>query len=572
MVDVDNIKIRQTWIEEEVEALSSEMEIIEDEAFMLLSGSILLNCPADEIIAEDIVDGGQDKQIDFIHVEDDQEKGHAEITIVQCKNSNGFSSNIAIQIRNGLDWIFEVPKKEVENIANNGFKQKILEIRELRRTYGPANIDVSVFHITNGDKSQLSDEYLGEAQILKQKYESLGFGAFRFDQLGAHELVELLNYGIKSNRTVDVDIPVVYDVNRPSLMQFAQGDTKSIVCTVTGEALAIAASQEPRDAIFDLNVRPYYGSGGKVNKEIWNTCTDDQSSRFWFLNNGVTMVCDSFDFNSDPDSPQVKIKNAQIVNGCQTTVTIREAYEKNQLRNDTKILLRIYATDNPNLVERITLTTNNQNKITDRDLRANDPVQRDIEHIMLDKFDHYYERKNKQYRHLRGYEKKKIVYSPKAAQAYLAIVRFKPANARGYLNAIWSDFYSEIFENASVVDLLVAYKLYQYCQVKALNGKRQESITSLERDCRIYGAFHIARTMAYLLVEDKWGHANSSKIESVFEDLCQGFDLGSKYAESTEIVMEVRKDDQADYEVPAMYFKNTYSQRRLNATLKSGDN
>jgi len=572
MVDVDNIKIRQTWIGEETDAIASDMNVSNDDAFMLLSGSILLDCPADEIIAEDIVDGGQDKQIDFIHIEDDQDKGYASIIIAQCKNGNGFSSNIAIQIKNGLDWVFEVPKSEIENIPNTTFKQKIFEIRELRQAYGPANIDVSVYHISKGDKSQLSDEYLAEAEKLKQKYQSLGFRSFKFDQLGSHELVELLNYGIRASRTVDIDIPVIYDVNRPSLMQFAQGDTKSIVCTVSGQALAVAASQEPRDSIFDLNVRPYYGSGGKVNKEIWSTCTDDQSSRFWFLNNGVTMVCDSFDFNSDPDAPQIKVLNAQIVNGCQTTVTLREAYEKNQLREDTKVLLRIYSTDNPNLVERITLTTNNQNKITDRDLRANDPVQRDIEKIMHDKYQYFYERKNKQHRHLRGSDKKKVVHSPKAAQAYLAIVRFKPANARGYLNAIWSDFYTEIFENASVVDLLVAYKIHQYCHIKALEGKQLENVTSLERDCRVYGVFHIARAMGFALVEDKWGHANTSKIEELFTNICEGFDLETYYIDALHIVMAMREKDQDDYQVLAMYFKNTHSHRRLNSILRSDEN
>ena len=102
-----------------------------------------------------------------------------------------------------------------------------------------------------------------------------------------------------------------------------------------------------------------------------------------------------------------------------------------------------------------TLRVENQNKVTDRDLRANDPVQRDIEKVMLAKYDHHYERKNKQHKSVRGPAKKKIVPSPKAAQAYLAIARRKPSNARGYLGAIWSDFYEEIFSNASVPDLLL---------------------------------------------------------------------------------------------------------------------
>ena len=571
MADADNIKIRQTWIEEEVEALADELKVKKDEAFLLLSVSFLLDCHSDEIAAEDIVDGGEDKQIDYIHIQDNQDKGYAEILIAQCKNTNGFSSNTAIKIKNGLDWIFEVPKQQLNSLSNNAFKQKILEVRELRRSYGAGNIQIRVYHITNGDKSSLSKEYLAEAKKLRQKYESLGFSLFDFDQLGSHELIELLNYGIKTSRTIDIDIPVVYDVNRPSLMAFAQGDTKSIVCTVTGESLAVIASQDPRDAIFDLNVRPFYGSGGKVNKEIWETCTEDQSARFWFLNNGVTMVCDSFDFNSDPDSPIIKIKNAQIVNGCQTTVTLREAYEKNVLKKDTRVLLRIYATDNPNLVERITLTTNNQNRITDRDLRANDPVERDIESRMFEKYGYFYERKNKQRKNLQGPEKKKVVSSPKAAQAYLAIVRSKPSNARGYLNSIWSEFYNEIFENASVADLLVAYKIYSFAHTKSLASKNISEISDLEYQCRVYGAFHISRAMGFLLINDKWGHANLGVVEELLDTLSDKTNLDSYYDSALKKVMQIREEDKEKYQVPAMYFKNTHSQRRLNAFLKGDD-
>lgn len=569
MADTDNIKIRQTWVEEEAESYSTIAENFGTDGFLLLGAALLLGCPVDEIDPEDIVDGGEDKQIDFIHIEDDQQKGHAEILIAQSKSTKGFSSNTVVQIKNGLDWIFERPKSEVISIANNNFKQKILEIRELRRDYGASNIRVSVFHITNGDKSTLSKEYLDEAAALKAKYTSLDFGEFRFDQIGAHELIELINAEDRAQRKIDIEIPIVYDINRPSLMQFSQGDTKSFVCTVTAKDLAIAASSEPRDAIFDMNVRPYYGSTGKVNREIWETCTNEESNRFWFLNNGVTLVCDSFDFNSDPDSPVIKVKNAQIVNGCQTTVTIREAHEKNNLRPDTRVLLRIYATDNPSLVEKITLSTNNQNKITDRDLRANDPVQRDIERLMLDKYGYFYERKNKQYRVLRGNDKKRIIHSPKAAQAYLAIVRFKPSNARGYLSAIWSDFYSEIFENASVADLLVAYKIHQHCHQEALKTRALKLKSQAEKDCRVYGAFHVARAMGYLLTNDSWGHSKVSAIEALLNELDNGKSLDTIYSESLNVIVAMREEDENDYLVPALYFKNTASQRKLNAKLKN---
>lgn len=492
MSSIDNIKIRQTWIEEEAERCAKELGESSDIGFLYLASSLLLDCAPTDIEEEDIVDGGQDKQIDLIHIEDNPEKGHADITIIQAKKTDGFSSNIAIQIRNGLDWIFERPKAELNGIKNHALKAKVLEARTLRTDYGASNLAVRVYHVTNGDKSSLSPEYLEEAKSLRDKYGGVGFGSFIFDQLGAHELIEVLNEGVKAKRKIDLELPILYDINRASVMEFTQGDTKSFVCTVVGAELAKAASTTPRDSIFDLNVRPYYGSKGQVNKDIWDTCTGTESVRFWFLNNGVTMVCDSFDFTRDPDNPVLKIRNAQIVNGCQTTVTLREAHEKNELDKHVNILLRVYSTDNPSLVEKITLTTNNQNKITDRDLRANDPVQRDIERIMSEKYDHFYERKNKQQKNLKGPARKKVVPSPKAAQAYLAVVRAKPANARGYLGSIWSDFYSEIFENASVADLLVAYKIYQLCHTEARAAKKLASISTRERDCRVYGLFHIA--------------------------------------------------------------------------------
>lgn len=570
MSRTDNIKIRQTWIEEEVEKISKELDVTDGNSFLLIASSLILDCSPNEIEAEDIVDGGQDKQIDLINIEDNQDKGFANITIIQAKNTKGFSSNIAIQIRNGLDWIFERPKIEVEGISNNAFKEKIKEIRNIRSDYGAGNLKVIVYHITNGDKASLSKEYLAEAKILNEKYSNIGFGELEFYQLGAHELVELIDESDRLKRSVNIELPIIYDINRASIMEFKQGDTSSFVCTVSGQELAKAASKEPRDAIFDLNVRPYYGSKGKVNKDIWTTCTGSDSSRFWFLNNGVTMVCDSFDFTRDPDNPKLKIKNAQIVNGCQTTVTLREAFEKNDLGKDVNVLLRLYSTDNPNLVEKITLTTNNQNKVTDRDLRANDPVQQDIERIMQEKYGYYYERKNKQYRAIRGTNKRKIVPSPKAAQSYLAIVRRKPANARGYLGAIWSDFYSEIFENASVVDLLVSYKIYELCHRESLKAKKILNISTLEQECRVYGLFHIARVIGYKLLSDNWGHSNVETVEKVLNDIDNsGFSIDI-YKEALEVIQQLRSENEKDHTVAPLYFKNTVSQRKLNSKLQTG--
>lgn len=565
MSSADNIAIRQTWIEEHTSKLAAELKESEDDAFLYLAASLLLGTSPDEIEAEDIVDGAQDKQVDFIHIEDNSD-GEAEVVIIQSKNTRGFSSNTLIQLRNGLSWIFEKTRAQFLSLQNESFKNKINEVRQVKTEYGPSNLSVRVFHVCIGDASNLSAEYKQEQEALRNQYTNVGFGQFQFEPIGASEIFDLLNEGERSKRSINLDLPIQYDVNRPSIIDFAQSDTKALVCTVSGEDIARAAQTQPRDSIFDLNVRPFYGTKGKVNRDILTTGTSDEAVRFWFLNNGVTMVCDTFDFNRDPDEPRVKIINAQIVNGCQTTVAIREAFEAGLLDSRVKLLLRVYATNNPGLVEKITLTTNNQNKITDRDLRANDPVQRDIEKVMLEKYEHYYERKNKQHRAIRGAAKKRIVPSPKAAQAYLAVVRGKPSNARGYLGAIWSDFYEEVFKNASVADLLLTYKLVHYCREQAKLAKREAGLSARELACRVYGAFHIARAMGASLMSDKWGHTNLAAVEKALRSL-KPETLAPVYAQACQLVVELRKKDEKTHTVPAMYFKNSTSQRRLNAML-----
>ena len=177
MTNVDNIAIRQTWVEEQTDRYAKELKETEDDAFLYFAASILLACAPSDIEPEDIVDGRQDKQIDFIHVEDNQEKGEAEITIIQSKNTRGFGSNVVIQIRNGLSWVFERPKQQVTKLDNESFIAKITELRQLRSEYGASNLTVRVYHVTNGDTGDLSAEYKQEAHVLTEKCERLSKSA-----------------------------------------------------------------------------------------------------------------------------------------------------------------------------------------------------------------------------------------------------------------------------------------------------------------------------------------------------------------------------------------------------------
>ena len=73
-----------------------------------------------------------------------------------------------------------------------------------------------------------------------------------------------------------------------------------------------------RGHLFDWNVRDFQG-GVTVNREIQETLDSDTSEDFWWLNNGVTILCSSVGIGGDKT---FTLGGVQIVNGMQTSHSI----------------------------------------------------------------------------------------------------------------------------------------------------------------------------------------------------------------------------------------------------------
>ena len=236
------------------------------------------------------------------------------------------------------------------------------------------------------------------------------------------------------------------------------------------------------------------------------TCSNPETSfLFWFLNNGITITCDRFDAVTDPDNPHIKIENMQIINGCQTATALALADKEGKLAPDTRVLLRIYQTASPDLVDQIVLTTNNQNKISSRDLRANDPVQTDMERGFL-LYSYFYERKLRQYENQTKIDTQRILPNEVVAQAYLSIVLRKPSDGRGRKYKIWSELYQDIFAGRHVIEPYVLSILIFRATQKWLHASSfVNDADELRRKVANSGMFHVARIAAFFYRNgDKW--------------------------------------------------------------------
>ncbi len=548
------MNVRQQIVESNIEATKVNLNLPDDsDAFLIFGHSIFTDKGIHSFDEIDNVDGGQDKQIDAITIE--EKGGEGLIYISQVKNTDSFSSNDIIKIRNGLNWIFNKRKKDLDTLTNIQFKDRINDIRAMQADLGPSNIQVKVAYITNGLSSEISDECSQEQQTVLDEYDNGTFDNFTFDLIGAEEIVDLINSEEKKNKKISAEIKIKYDTNSPSLIKYHSHGLKGIICTTMASEIARIVNADTKGFIFDLNIRRYLGNLGSVNKDIQETCSDDVNGYlFWFLNNGITIVCDKLDPITDPDDPKVKLENMQIVNGCQTSVSIAKAANSGNLQDNVNVMLRIIETDNLDLVDKVVLTTNNQNQINARNLRANDKVQIDLQNAFKI-YDLFYERKPRQYVD-GGIDSNKIFSNDMVAVSYLAVALKRPSDARSRKYKVWGEYYDRIFSGRTVEPYIIATLLHRY----TINYLKSSGLTNETDELKRYlaknAAFHIVRISSF-----KWrGNDNWDDNETLItqiQDLLNNVNVLDTTVQESFIVLE-------------KIFRNDESlQVDLSTTLKS---
>ena len=529
--------LRQQIVQERVDQLATQLGVEQNIAFLRFAHALVTGQGVHSFEETDMVDGGQDKQIDVISIYE-REDGRADIYILQGKNGSSFSSNALIGLKNGLHWLSQTSRQDLETLGNTALRDKISEFRAVRSSLGPSNMRLIVRFIANGHTTNLSPEYRQEAIKLTSEYDNETYDQFNFQTIGSDEIVDLLSREERQLRRVDAKVKIRYDANNPSLIKYHTEGLKGLVCSVPAREIARLVNENEDASIFDLNIRRYLGTRGGVNRDILETCTHtDVSFEFWFLNNGINVICDSFDPVTDPDDPHVKLYNMQIVNGCQTATSLALAHKEGRLAPDVRVLMRVYETKDPDLVNRIVLTTNNQNRITSRDLRANDNVHIDLEEAFRLK-GFYYERKPGQF-DKDGISPDTLFPNENVAQWFLAVFLKNPADARGRKYKVWGEHHSRIFSGTIPVEPYLITALLGKAVVTWLKYSGfQDDEDGTVRIIAKRGAFHVGRIVAFKWRGgDQWD-VDIDKLEEELHTLQKDPDKVQVYCESAFHLLE----------------------------------
>lgn len=272
------------------------------------------------------------------------------------------------------------------------------------------------------------------------------------------------------------------------------------------------------DALLEKNIRKYLGKNA-VNNAIANTLLDDnKKSNFFFYNNGVTFICNKLSYNAlQKQDWIVKVEGLQIINGGQTCKTIYQTIKENSDKDysDVYVLMRLYELgEGENIIEDITYATNSQNPVDFRDLKSNDEKQ-----VLLEKGAHElgytYRRKREE-----GSSTENSIPIGVAASSVLAVWRDEPHVARYRKNDLFSSLYNKIFDNLNAAQMILAVKIFRFCDTMRKRPSNNASISAL----RPFSAHYTANILGKLLLEKNnlalkdISHKNFLELVSFFEN------------------------------------------------------
>ena len=422
-------------------------------AFVVLCMSTALELPPEDCI-ELLTDGGNDAGVDGLFI-GDIEEGDFVVTIFQGKYKVKDLHGTANFPENGLQAALrtiEVLFDPYRNVAlNEKIAPPIAEIRSLILDgYIPT---VRLVLCNNGTRwTEQAEGWVREAkQIYGERLEVLHFNhdaIVRSLQRGPHiDTILTLSGGIVTEdlnfKRVLIGMISVHEVHR--------------------------LFEEHGDQLLERNVRRFLGHTNRINTEIRDTLLDpDRSPNFYFYNNGITVICDRFDFNAlQRYDHRVQLRNLQIVNGGQTCKTIHQTLSDNRAcADESSVLIRIYQLPDElrEVVGDITRATNSQSPVDLRDLSSNDELQRALA-LGMEELGYVYKRHRDD-----GGVGADTVTSGMVAEAVLAVWRERPHQAKFRRREHFGKLYDTIFRDLNAAQALLATLIYRMVERRRREG------------------------------------------------------------------------------------------------------
>lgn len=445
----------ERWLAEQEKRIDFTEDI--DELFeFVIAERILRNFDFSlEEIRRGIVDGGQDGGIDALYViandvlveEIDEipspgSSPKLQLHVIQSKNQQNFGEAPIEKLSLSMVDVLTLDPTSSEWTGryNTALVERIKLFHAAYDTFAPRfpTISIEIHYACRGSSPNQSMK--AKAQLLEKNCRSrLHDSSVTFNFLGISELLQLA-------RTNHSESAVLKCTEGPLLSD--GGGLVALVRIDDYFKFVTDSEGNLRTELFESNVRDYQGST-EINKEIRTSLISPSGANFWWLNNGITVICQRLEANTK----NLQLEGAQIVNGLQTSHEVYRALsEKDSKIDERLILVRVIKLDAESIRDEVIKATNSQTSIPASSLRASEKIQRDIEDFFEPRGYYYDRRKNKHKNE--GKPATRIVSIPRLAQAYSAIVLGRPDNARARPSSLLKseERYEQVFSEQTPLE------------------------------------------------------------------------------------------------------------------------
>lgn len=314
-----------------------------------------------EDITDAICDGGGDKGIDALDVNEDLQ----EITVFQSKHRagpTGTQGDAGLKTFVGVAPYFENEAGIDSLLASspNEELQNLIERLGVREKLAGRQFGVRLVFVTNAPLDRSGRDY-----VASYGDQSPALDVWDRDRLaGVAQRTQSL-----AVQDVDVTLPLGSDLIYLPL----DNEAKLAVALVPATELVRLPGIGDL-SIFELNVRLALGKT-RINKELAATIRESsEHPLFPAYHNGLTLLSRKVEASEG----EIKLDGVSVVNGCQSLVALYN--NRASLTPGLRVLVKIIELgESLDLVDSITYRTNNQNPVNTRDLRSTDPIQRDLQ-------------------------------------------------------------------------------------------------------------------------------------------------------------------------------------------------
>lgn len=314
-----------------------------------------------EEASDAICDGGGDKGIDALAVDDDL----MEITVFQSKHRTSAKptqGDADLRAFVGVSAYFR-DGDGIEALLSSGPNvelRKLVERLNLRRKLSDHQHTIKLVFVTNA----LLD------------VSGADFAAVHVNQVPPLDVWDRRRLSGVAERTQSLQIQELA-VTLPlasGLIHEQLGETAHIAVALIPATELVRLPGVEDLSIFDLNVRLALGKT-RINKELATTISQpEEHALFPAYHNGLTLLSRRVKVYDG----EMQLDGVSVVNGCQSLMALYN--NRQSITPGLNVLVKIIELgDSLDLVDQITYRTNNQNPVNARDLRSTDPIQRDLQ-------------------------------------------------------------------------------------------------------------------------------------------------------------------------------------------------